>query len=124
MTATDRLVPFTAILLSVADCAQHQSKGPFFSLVSGLQEALDGCPAMPGATLEASIEDCLRRPLPGATWSLRTIPMFVHGVLSLVTQSPRSLCQTVVPLLVRFVAETECQVDGEFEIPGSAFRHM
>lgn len=93
-------------------------------LVSGLQEALDNCPAMPGATLEVSIEDCLRRPLPGATWSVRTIPMFVHGVLSLVTRSPRSLCQAVVPLLVRLVAETECQAEGELNVLGSALVNM
>lgn len=40
--------------------------------------------------------------------------MFVGGTLSLVSRSPRSLCQAVVSVLVRFVAERGCGVAGEF----------
>lgn len=71
---------------------------------------------MPGVALETSIQDCLRRPSPGAAaWSLGAARMFVGGVLSLVSRSPRSfsLCQAVVSVLVRFVAETGCGLAGE-----------
>lgn len=91
----------------------HQAKGPFLALLSGLQDALDSCPAMPGATLEASIEDCLRRPSPAAAaWSLGAAGTFVGGVLSLASRSPRSLCQAVVSVLVRFVADKGCALPG------------
>lgn len=93
---------------------ESQTKGPFFELVSGLQNALDACPAMPGVALGTSIEDCLRRPSPStASWSLGTTRMFVGGTLSLVSRSPRSLCQAVVTVLVRFIAERGCGVAGE-----------
>lgn len=93
---------------------ESQTRGPFFELVSGLQSALDACPAMPGVALGASIEDCLRRPSPGAaSWSLGTTRMFVGGALSLVSRSPRSLCQAVVTVLVRFIAERGCGITGE-----------
>ena len=72
---------------------------------------LEACPAMPGVALESSIQDCLRQPSPGAAaWSLGAARMFVGGVLSLVSRSPRSLslCQAVVSVLVRFVAEKRC----------------
>ena len=93
-----------------------QTKGAFILLVSSLQSVLDACPAMPGAALETSIEDCLRRPSPGAAaWSLGAARMFVGGVLSLVSRSPRSLslCQAVVSVLVRFLAEKGCGLAGE-----------
>ncbi|CAM9324715.1 unnamed protein product, partial [Hapterophycus canaliculatus] len=86
-----------------------ETKQPFFALVSALQAALEACPALPSSALAASVGDCLRRPSPGAAaWSLRATRMFVGGVLSLVSRSPRSLCQAVVSVLVRFVAEREC----------------
>lgn len=69
---------------------------------------------MPAAAMERSVEDCLRRPSPGATWSLGALSMFVQGVLSLVAQFPRALSPSVVPLLVRFVSETSCRDDGEW----------
>lgn len=93
-----------------------QAKEPFLALVSGVQNVLDACPAMPGVTLETSIQDCLRRPSPGAAaWSLGAARMFVGGVLSLVSRSPRSLslCQVVVSVLVCFVAEKRCGLAGE-----------
>lgn len=93
-----------------------QTKGPFLALVSGLQNVLDACPAMPGVALETSIQDCLRRPSPAAAaWSLDAARMFAGGVLSLVSRSPRSmsLCQAVVSVLVRFVAEKGCGLAGE-----------
>lgn len=74
---------------------------------------------MPGAALESSIEDCLRRPSPGAAaWSLGAARMFVGGVLSLVSRSSRSLslCQAVVSVLVRFVAEKGCGLAGKSSI--------
>eukprot|EP00752_Nemacystus_decipiens_P010613 g9451.t1 len=88
-----------------------ETKGSLLALVSALHDVLDACPAMPGVALEASIEDCLRRPSPGAAaWSLGAVRTFVGGVLSLVSRSPRSssLCQAVVSVLVRFVAEQGC----------------
>lgn len=92
----------------------RQTNGPFLALVSGLQGALDACPAMPTLTLETSIEDCLRRPSPGAAaWAFGSTRMFVSGVLSLVSSSPRSLCQAVVSVLVRFVAGDGCDTLGK-----------
>lgn len=40
------------------------------------------------------------------------------GVLSLVSRSPRSLslCQAVVSVLVRFVAEKGCELAGELDV--------
>lgn len=105
--------PCRAPVVAAVCCWQHQGSGPFDALVLALQEALDACPALPGAAVAASVDDCLRRPSRGATWSLRSTPKFVRGLLSLVSRSPRSLCQVVVPVLVRFVAETECQANGK-----------
>ena len=96
--------------------SRSQTKRPFLALVSGLQDVLDACPAMPALALETSIQDCLRRPSPGAAaWSLGAARVFVGGVLSLVSRSPRSLslCQAVVSVLVRFVAEKGCGLAGE-----------
>lgn len=100
----------------------NQNKGPFQALVSALQDLLEACPAMPGVALETSIEDCLRRPSPGAaSWSLGAARLFVGGVLSLVSRSrsPRSvsLCQAVVSVLVHFVAEKGCGLAGESSRP-------
>lgn len=104
------LVPSVA----ATDYPHRQRNGPFLALVSGLQGALDACPAMPTFTLETSIEDCLRRPSPGAAaWTLGSTRMFVSGVLSLVSSSPRSLCQAVVSVLVRFVAGDGCDTLGK-----------
>lgn len=91
-----------------------QTKRSFNLLVTGLESALDACPAMPGAALEASIESCLRRPSLDPSSSLRATRMFVRGLLSLVSTSQRSLCQSVVPVLVRFVSERECEASGEW----------
>lgn len=91
-----------------------QTKRSFNLLVTGLESALDACPAMPGAALEASIESCFRRPSLDPSSSLRATRMFVRGLLSLVSTSQRSLCQSVVPVLVRFVSERECEASGEW----------
>lgn len=79
-------------------------------LIAVLQQALKACPALPGTAVERSVEDCLRHPSPSATWSLSAVPMFVRDVLSLVTHSPRALGPSVIPLLLRFVSETCCQL--------------
>ncbi|CAM9425522.1 unnamed protein product [Ectocarpus sp. 13 AM-2016] len=98
-----------AVVRPVKEASCRCTNGPFLALVSGLQGALDACPAMPTLTLETSIEDCLRRPSPGtAAWAFGSTRMFVSGVLSLVSSSPRSLCQAVVSVLVRFVAGDGC----------------
>ncbi|CAM9856276.1 unnamed protein product [Ectocarpus fasciculatus] len=98
-----------AVVRPVKEASRRCTNGPFLALVSGLQGALDACPAMPTLTLETSIENCLRRPSPGAAaWAFGGTRMFVSGVLSLVSSSPRSLCQAVVSVLVRFVADDGC----------------
>lgn len=91
-----------------------QTKRSFNLLVKGLERALDACPAMPGPALEASIESCLSRPSLDASCSPHATRIFVRGLLSLVSSSPRSLCQSVVPVLVRFVSERECGLNGEW----------
>ncbi|CAM9495499.1 unnamed protein product, partial [Ectocarpus sp. 8 AP-2014] len=98
-----------AVVRPVKEASCRWTNGPFLALVSGLQGALDACPAMPTLTLETSIEDCLRRPSPGAAaWAFGSTRMFISGVLSLVSSSPRSLCQAVVSVLARFVAGDGC----------------
>lgn len=113
--ASSHLLFSGAVILVAATGYRHrQTNGPFLALVSGLQGALDACPAMPTLTLETSIEDCLRRPSPGAAaWAFGGTRMFVSGVLSLVSSSARSLCQAVVSVLVRFVADDGCDTLGK-----------
>ncbi|CAM9382743.1 unnamed protein product [Scytosiphon promiscuus] len=98
-----------------------ETKQPFFALISALQGALDACPALPSLALAASVEDCLRKPSPGAAaWSLRATRMFVGGVLSLVSRSPRSLCLAVVSVLVRFVAQRRCEIKDASVVAGDS----
>ncbi|CAM9944214.1 unnamed protein product [Ectocarpus sp. 6 AP-2014] len=109
-----------AVVRPAKEASCRWTNGPFLALVSGLQGALDACPAMPTLTLETSIEDCLRRPSPGAAvWAFGSTRMFVSGVLSLVSSSPRSLCQAVVSVLVRFVAGDGCDtLDDSLALDG------
>lgn len=91
----------------------RQTDGRYGVLVSALKETLGTCPALPSETLSTLLEDCLRRHSSTAAWSMRTAPLLVRGALSLVTQSPRSLCRAIVPVLVCFIAENECGVTGK-----------
>lgn len=105
------LLPIFHAAFAFAANANRKTTGQFGALVAPLQQALEACPALPASVVESSVEHCLRRPFPGTTGS--TLAMFVRGVLSLVTQSPRALGPAVVSLLVRFVSETDCQTKGE-----------
>lgn len=102
-----------AFMLHFVAQKQRQTDGRYGLLVSGLKETLGTCPALPSEILSTLLEDCLRRPSSAVAWSMRAAPLLVRGALSLLTQSPRSLCRAVLPVLVCFVAESECGVPGK-----------
>lgn len=94
-------------------------------LASTLEAALSACPALQSGVMQAAVDDCLRRPSPGAALSPRSMQTFVQSILSLKRRSSESLCHAFVVVLVRFVADTECsRAKGKCsarDVPGYTF---